>query len=260
MNEGQELVEAKETAIQPFSEFEAEIVEFEEMNSEMKFDLATEKGVEECEAYLLLLRKVEIRIEKKRKAKGTDLRQAVTDLNDSAKVWHNRVHVMYDVHDEPLAKVRQAILDAAIDAKEKADAEAKAIEDKREAELKAREADMAAKEAAIKEKEDKAAAILRDAKHEKELEDAKLVAAQGAIEKEKVAAHQRENDRVAAELTEKNRLEGIETARKANVEHCKEFNNLALNAIIAITDDPASSLRLVKAIVQGKIPNITMNY
>ena len=36
MKEGQELVDAPTTEIQPFVEFEAEIVEFEEMNSKMK--------------------------------------------------------------------------------------------------------------------------------------------------------------------------------------------------------------------------------
>lgn len=249
MNEGQELVEAPETAIQPFDEFEAEIVEFEEMNSKMKFDLTTEKGLEDCEAYLLLLRKVEIRIDKKRLAKGTDLRKAVTDLNASAKVWHNRVHVMYDVHDEPLAKIKQANLDAAIDAKEKEDAAVKAAEELRESELKAREDAAKAKEAELKEKEDDINADANRIKHEKEIEDAKLVAAQEAIEKEK-----------AKVLAEKTRLEGIETARKANLEHCKEFNNLALDAIVAVTGDPATSLRLVKAIVKGEIPNVTMNY
>ena len=245
MKEGQELVEAPETVIQPFVEFEAEIVEFEEMNSKMKFDLTTEKGVEECEAYLLLLRKVEIRIDKKRKTKGTSLRKAVTDLNASAKIWHDRVHTMYEVHDEPLAKVRQAILDAAIDKAEAEKAEAQAIEDKRLADLQEREDAAKAKEAELKEKED----ALNADQIKKDLEDAKLAAAQKAIDDER-----------ATVTAENNRLAEVEKARQANVEHCKKYNNLALDAINALIDDPATSLRLVKAIVKGEIPNVTMNY
>lgn len=245
MNERQELVEAPTTAIQPFDEFEAEIVEFEEMNSKMEFDLATEKGIEDCESYLFLLRKVEIRIDKKRLLKGADLRKAVTDLNESAKVCRNRVHAMWEVIDKPLAVIRQAALDAAIDAKEKADAEAQAIEDKRLADLQVRENAAKAKEAELKVKED----VLNADQIAKDLEDAKRVAAEEAIAKEQ-----------AKELAIKNQLAEENRKRQANVEHCKKYNNLALEAIVAITGDPASSLRLVKAIVKGEIPNVTMNY
>ncbi len=238
MNEGQELVGAPTTAIQPFVEFEAEIVEFEEMNSKMKFDLATEKGVEECESYLLLLRKVEIRIDKKRKAKGTDLRQAVTDLNASAKEWHNRVHVMYDVHDKPLAKIRQANLDAIIDAKEKADAEAKAIEDKRLADLEKREAAANAKEAELSQKQ-----------HAQDIEDARREAGE-------VAKRQAVRDIEDAAANAKRDKE----AREANVKHRKDFNNAAALAIENITCDRGISVLVVTAIVKGEIPNVTMNY
>ncbi len=249
MNTGQELVDKPETAIQVFDEYEAEIVQFEKYFDGKEYDLTTEKGIEACEGDKLLLRKVEIRIDRTRKERGKSLRDAVTELNASAKVCHNRVHAMWEVIDEPLAVIRQAELDAAIDAKEKEDAAVKAAEEQRESELKAREDAAKAKETELKEKEDAINATANAAQHEKELEDAKLVAAQKAIEKEKAKA-----------LAEKNRLEGIETARKANVAHRTEFNNLALDAIVAVTGDPASSLRLVKAIVKGEIPNVSINY
>ena len=256
MNEGQELVDTPATAIQPFVEFEAEIVEFEEMNSKMKFDLATEKGVEECESYLLLLRKVEIRIDKKRKAKGTDLRQAVTDLNASAKEWHNRVHVMYEVHDKPLAKIRLAKLDAIIDAKEKADAEAKAIEDKRLADLQEREDAANAKEAELKAKED----ALNAGQIAKDLEDAKRVAAEDATANAKREA---EDQRIIEEgrlKAQKEQAAEETRQRQANVEHRKDFNNKAVEALVEFTGSNAMAIELVKAIVKGEIPNVTMNY
>ncbi len=249
MNEGQELIAAPETAIQVFDKFEAEIVEFEEMNSKMEFDLKTEKGITDCTAYLLLLRKVEIRIDKTRKEKGASLRKAVTDLNENAKVWHNRVHTMYEVHDEPLAEIKQAKLDAEIDKYEKEKAELKAIEDARLADLEAREAATSAREFKLKVKEDAINLKANAAQIAKDLEDAKLAAAQEAIEKEKARA-----------LAETNRLTEETRKRQANIEHRKDFNNAAALAIENITCDRGISVLVITAIVKGEIPNITMNY
>jgi len=289
MNNEQVLVEAPPTEIQVFNEVKANIVDFEKMIPEMKFDFTTEKGIDDCEAVKLLVRKVEIRIEKIRKVKGADLLKATKDLNASAKVWHNRVHKMYEVLDAPLQVIRQAKLDAEIDKHDKEQAELKAAEEKREADLQAREAKMAEAETKQKEKDDAAQAVLEAAEREKELEavklqaaeEAKLQAAQDAIDavakaKQDTADAVAEVQRVAkaeaqaiaerASQDAENALqakiaeEQAETKRQANVEHQKEFNNLALDAIVAVTGDPASSLRLVKAIVTGKIPNVTMNY
>ncbi len=245
MKERQVLVEAQGTALQVFDKFEAEIVEFEKYFNGKEYDLTTEKGIEACEGDKLLLRKVEIRIDKTRKDRGKSLRDAITELNASAKVCHNRVHTMWEVIDKPLAIIRQANLDAAIDAKEKADAEAKAIEDKRLAGLQAREDAANTKEAELKVKED----ALNSGQIKKDLEEAKITAANDAVIAEQ-----------AKQLAKKNRLAKAEKARLANVEHCKIYNNLALDAIVAITGDPASSLRVVKAIVKGEIPNVVMMY
>jgi len=256
MNEGQELVEAPETAMQVFSEFEAQIVEFEEMNSKMEFDLTEEKGIKECEDYLFLLRKVEIKIDKKRKTKGADLRKAVTDLNASAKVWHNRVHTMYEVHDGPLAKLRQANLDAAMDKLEAEKAEAKAIEEKRLADLQEREDAAKAKEAELKAKED----VINAAQIAKDLEEAKRIGAANAVIIEK----QRQADEAAyeaeCELQDKIAADKAIADRQANVEHRKQFNNKAVAELDKITCNSQMSIDIVKSIVKGEIPNISMNY
>lgn len=245
MKDGQILVEAKETGIQPFDKFEAEIVEFEKINAEKTFDLTTEVGLCDCEDYLKKLRKVEIEIEKTRKIKGADLLKATKDLNASAKVWHARVHAMYEVIDKPLQVIRQIALNAAIDAKEKEDAAAKAIEDKRLADLEEREAEVTAKAAELKEKED----AVNATKIAQDLEEAKLTAANNAVIAEQAKA-----------TANRQRVIDEQLAREADEEHRKKYNNLALDAIVAIIDDPATSLRLVKAIVKNKIPNVTMNY
>jgi len=267
MNKGQELVEAQTTELQVFDEFEARIVELEKHIKDKSYDLATEAGIDECEADKNLLRKVEIGIEKKRKSKGASLLQATKDLNASAKVWHARVHGMWEVLDKPLQVMRQIALNAEIDAREKEQAELKAIEEKREANLKAREAIMAAKEAeqAIK---DNAAQAERDAaKHKEELEAAALLAAEQATRNAELKAKYDADvkakeiaDKYAAQQAEQDAIDEADRKRQANGEHRKEFNNLALDAIVAVTGDPASSLRLVKAIIKGQIPNVTMLY
>lgn len=282
MNEGQELVEAPKAEIQPFDKFEAEIVEFEKYNAEKQFDLTTEEGKEACEKYLFKLRKVEIAIDKTRKAKGTDLRKAVTDLNASAKVWTERVHKMYEVIDKPLRIIKQAELDAAIDKMEKEKAAEKAIEDKRLADLAEREEKAAAKEAELKAKEDAMNAEANKLAVAKQIEEAEKIGAANAViiaeakaEQDKIDAiaalqaehHQQENDRLAKEITdklaantEKSRLAEIERKRQANVEHRKAFNNAAVLELDDITCNSKMSIDIVKAIVKGEIPNISMNY
>lgn len=256
MNEGQELVEAPKTEIQPFVEFEAEIVEFEKCNAEMQFDLTTEQGKEDCEKYLLKLRKVEIAIDKKRKSKGASLRAAVTDLNASAKVWHERVHKMYEVTDKPLRIIKQAELDAAIDKMEKEKAAEKAIEDKRLADLEEREAAAKVKEAELKAKEDVINAEANQAEQAKRVKEAAEAAAAEA-------AHAANNQRIAEDLERQNEIDRAAEAdrqRQNDVEHRKAFNNAAVLALDDITCNSKMSIDIVKAIVKGEIPNIKMLY
>jgi hypothetical protein len=289
MNEGQELVEAASTEIQPFNCFEAQIVAFEDTITDMTFDLTTEQGIVECEGVKKKLRKVEIEIEKVRKSKGKDLLKATKDLNESAKVWHKRVHDMYEWIDKPLQEIRQAELNAAIDAKEKEEAALKKIEDDRIADLERREAEMAAKEAEQKEKDDAAHAVQEAADREKEIEaaklqaaeEAKLHAAQVAIDAAKkadqavldaVAETERkakvESDRLAkeiadkyaAEQAEKEEAAEVERKRQENVEHRKTLNNQAVCGLDNITNNTEMSIEIVRAIVLGKIPNVTFNY
>lgn len=267
LKDGQELVEAPETSMQVFDEYEQEIVQFEKYFADKKYDLTSEEGTKACEGDLLLLRKVEIRIDKTRKSRGKSLRDAVTELNASAKVCHNRVHAMYETIDAPLQVIRQKNLDEAMDKLEAEQAEIKAAEVKREAELITREAEVNAGLAKIAEadrKEEIEAAALLAA------ENATLQAKQDAINAEAQAkintanAVAAEKKRVAdlyeTEQAEQRKIAADLAAKAANVEHQREFNNLALEALNALTDDPATSLRIVKAIVNREIPNVTLTY
>lgn len=289
MKEGQELVDKPATELSVFNEYEQEIVQFEQYFADKEYDLTCEEGVKSCEGDLLLLRKVEIRIDKTRKSRGKHLRDAVTDLNASAKVCHNRVHTMYETVDAPLQVVRQAELNAAMDKMEAEKAELKAIEDKRLADLEAREAKMAAKEAEQQAKDDAAQAVRDAAERKEELEAAALLAAENArlqAEHDAVdAAEQAKQDQAdavaeverkakadadilakeiadkyAKEQAEQRRIDADILVRQQDVEHRKDFNNAAALALQNITHNREMSVDIVKAIVSNEIPNITMNY
>jgi len=272
-----------------FEQFEADIVKFEQVNAELSFDVETEDGEKDCKKYLGKLRKVRNGIERLRKDTKKQYLEAGRAVDAEAKSFIGRVDDMHDIHNAPIKALEQKRLDAEIDKREKEQAELKRIEDERLADLQAREEAANAKEAALKEKEDAIKAEEDKIQRDKEIkeaqakaaEDAKNQAKQDAIdmaarverEKEETAKQaeldkqaaidaekKRAADKYAAEQAEKDKIAEETRKRQADVEHRKEFNNLALDAITAITGDIVSSLELVQAIIKGQIPNVTMNY
>ncbi len=265
-----------------FQEFETDIVAFEGHNAELMFNIETTRGSKDCRSHLAKLRKVWNGIERMRKtAKAGYIAQGkAVDLE--AKSFQGRIDIMHKLHNDPL-KAQEARWEAAILAKEEA---AKAKAEKEEAEriaaIEAREEEANARLAEIEKREAvaKAARDLFEAEKQAEadkvtaVEDAKLQAAQDAIdaakkaEQDKLDAVAEVKRQIADEISQdaENKLQEqiaadiAEEKRQANVEHRKEFNNLALDAINSKIDDPATSLRLVKAIVKGEIPNVTLNY
>ena len=272
-----------------FEQFEQDIVTFEEVNAELTFEIETEEGEKECKKYLAKLRKVRNRIEKLRKDTKKEFLDKGRAVDAEAKSFMERIDAMHDIHDAPIRALEQARLDAEIDKREKEQAELKAAEEKREADLKEREekaqaiidqaakveAERVAERQAIERKEELEAAALLAA------ENATLKAAQDAIEAEAKAKQavidavaeterkaQVEADRLAKEVSDKYAAQQAEQdtidagilARQQDEDHRRQYNNLALDAINAKIDDPQTSLRLVKAIVNGEIPNISMNY
>jgi hypothetical protein len=260
MNEGQELVEVPEAEIDLFEAFSDPLTELEEKNLKVKFDITTYEGETKCKKYIEKVGKFRIGVEKLRVSLKSEFLEKGRDVDKKAKVYQSRIAAIDAVHSVPLKALEHKRLNEVLEAQEAAKAELKAADDKRLADLQEREDKAKAKEAELQVKEDAFNAAANLVKHKQEVAEAGRIAAEEAVAKEKADAHQRENDRIAKELAEKNKLAEEEAARVANVEHCKKYNNLALDAINAHIDDPATSLRLVKAIVKGEIPNVTMNY
>lgn len=289
MNEGQELVDAKETGIKPFSVFDQELADFKEMNSKMKFDIETYEGETDCKKYLARVGKLRIGVEKLRKSIKKEYLEKGREVDAEAKAYQEEIAAIDAVHSVPLKALEQKRINEALAEQEAEKARIRKEEEERIAELERREAVIAEKEAKAREIEEAAQAEAMRVQREKEIADAKVEAAEEAkrqaaqaataaaekAERDKAAAvaeverkAKEEADRkakeiadkYAAEQAEQARLDEIERDRQADEEHRKNYNNLALDAIVAITGDTVSGLELVKAIVKGEVPNITMNY
>jgi hypothetical protein len=296
LNEGQELVEAPTNEIQVFSEFDARISELKEHLTNKEYNLTTEEGKEEAEKDKSSLRKVEIKIEKKRVLKGAGLLKATRKLNADAKAYHSKVHGLWEIIDKPLQIIRQAELDAVMDKRDEEIADAKRIQDEKDAELEKLRGIVAKQEADAKAIEDAAQAERDAAERKDELEAAALLAAENAKLQAKqdaidaaAKAEQDKSDAVAeverkakadaailakeiadkyeAEQAEQRKIDADLKAKAANVEHQKDFNNTAVFAIesILLNSEPTTgskelSIAIVTAIAKRQIPNVTINY
>lgn len=265
-----------------FKGFDANILVLKETFAQKEYNLDTAAGSKECMKDYKLCRKLWQRVDKMRLAESKKYRDLVDAVNAEGKGYLSKIEEVYKPLKDKL-DAQEARWEAARVAKEEA-AKAKADKEERDrlAALEAREEEVAALHAKLEaeQAEAKAARDLFEAEKQAEankaaaVEDAKLQAAQDAIDAAKKAeqdkedavmaerkkAHDEKNDRIAAELAEKNRLAEIDRVRIADFEHRKEFNNLAFDAIVAITSDTAISMELVKAIVKDEIPNVTLNY
>ncbi|MER2492350.1 hypothetical protein [Catenovulum sediminis] len=134
--------------------------------------------------------------------------------------------------------------------REHQEAIAQAQRDKEAAEIRAIEAEDKAK----REAEEKLA------KQQREAEEAKQKAEQA--EAETRARIESETKRKAEqEAAEKARVEAEEKQRKENIEHRKQINNAIVNALIESAGLTLLDARnTVKALAQGKVPNVEVKY
>lgn len=278
MNEGQELVEAPETAIQPFSKFDAEIADFKEMNFKMKFDIETYEGETNCKKYLARVGKIRTGVEALRKSIKKEFLDKGRAVDDEAKAYQAIIAEIDAVHSVPLKALETKRLNEVLEAQEAVKAKERKEEAARIADLEEREAKMAAKEAeqdAADREEELLKARLEAAKVTKRQAEQEAILAKGIAEQEQVnavleaeqkakaeaAAKAKEiADKYAAEQAAKDEQVAIDQARAANEEHRRDFNNQAVDKLVAITGSNTMSMDIVKAIVKGEIPNITMNY
>lgn len=189
-----------------------------------------------------------------------------------AQLERERVEAEHRAKEEALAR-REAEIAAKEQAiREKSEAEQRAKEEaariekiKAEAEQRAREE---AEQRIKKDKEDSERRIIeermkaeRAEREHKEAQERAEREKQEAIQKAKNDAERAEKEREAARIAEEKRLVDIEKARQADVTHRRNINKAALCDIIkAISCDEETGKVIIKAIVSGKISNVTLNY
>jgi len=278
-----------------FKQFKTDLAVFKEHNAELSFDFNIPEEEEAGRAHHRKLRKLWNGVEKLKLKTTEVLRDEVADTNAEAKSIQAEVDLIaspfkaqMDAKDAEIQAEIDAIAAAAEakKAKEESDKLAefnrkqKELDDKLavlNAEADARKTAQEAEEAeklaevnrlaAIEEgKRQYAAQAKIDAERASQDAENKL---QEAIAEEKAKAHREKNDRIAAELAEKNKQDEIdrkEAERVANVAHREDVEQAVINAMKIVIDECLNlgaekiTQEVVDAIISGEIPHLTINY
>ena len=289
------------TEMTVFKEFETGLATLEESNAGMEFD-DTPEGIADRRQWYKKLRKASNALDNIRKDAGAEYLRLGREVNSEAKSIQVRLDVMEKPHKDALDAIEaaeQKVIDDLAAAAEKEKAEA---EEKRLADLAEREAKAQAIIDAAEKKEREAKSAHEAAEREKQIEADKLTAVeqakrnaaeqaardkiaiiakakqdsidaankaeeekQEAIMQERRIAHEKENNRIAQELAEKNKqaeIDAKESARVADVEHRedieKEFAQSIVDECLHISPDHA--LLVLDAIKAGKIKHVQIVY
>lgn len=272
-----------------FDEVKAEMEKYAKINAELVFDYEDEQGAEDARKHIRKLRKIKTAlatIHKDGKAKAL----AVGRLYDAEKNENTaKIETMIAVHNDPLKKIeerieaeRQAKIDAEIAKQEAEDAARLKELEEREAEMARKEAEVKAKEEAVerearekkiaeeataKAKADAEQKAADEVQHVKDEAEAKEREAEEAIAKAKADAEQAIKD-AEEKAAEEKRADGVETARLkqieddriADVEHREKVEGDIWSAFDHFGGQDCDCNALLKAIKDGKISNLTINY
>lgn len=260
------------TTLTVFEQFETDIVAFEKHNASLEFDVKTPDGKSECESHCRKLRKVWNAIEGKRKEIKKEYIDKGKQVDLEAKSFQIRIDTMHDLHKKPLdelaaaeAAKKQAFLDAEQKKRDdKAEADAKELEELRELkaenERKEREAKIA-KDAIAKAKAD---AIAAAKKAEQDKLDA-IAKAKADAEAEAKKVEDARLAKVESDRIETARLAQIEADRVADVEHRTKIERDIQQGVVAVlggktlgNEDLAA--KILVGIKTGEIPNVSINY
>lgn len=255
-------------------------------NEVQKFDHTTEAGEKDLRSWVFRLRGGKGDIEKARKIIKAEALAFGKKVDAKAKELTIPLEKMIAENMKPLDEIEakkraeaEAIVQAEIDAKEKAERDRLADLEKREAEIAAKEAVQKAIQekadltelnrlADIQHEADKLAAIEKVEK--KAEQDAKDVAEkaerekQESIEAEKEKARQVERVRIFKEQAkekERKHAEEAERKRATDENHRADVHILICNSIIEHADcDKQTAENIIAAIVRGEIPNMLITY
>lgn len=236
-----------------------------------EFDHTTPEGEKALRSWVHRLRGYKGDIEKCRKAAKASAIEFGRKVDDIARELTIMPVRLITARMKPLDEIeakKRAEAEAKIEAER---LEAERIEAERLADLKRREDEVARKEVEQKAAEEAANAEQREAERmQRERRIAESAAQTAREETEEKARVERETERerirkdAEAAQAEKNKLDEIERKRVMDKAHRAQIEREALaviGRIVGVNSDPVEiSIRLLAAIIDGDIPNITINY
>ncbi|KKM63963.1 hypothetical protein LCGC14_1506130 [marine sediment metagenome] len=259
----------------PHAAMVADLVKKNELQS---FDHTTEEGEAALRSWVHRLRGGKGDIENARKATKADILTIGKKIDAKAKELTAPLEKMITENMKPLDEIeakKRAEAEAVVEAERLAEEKA---EVDRLADLERREAEMAAKEAEQKAKQDEADLRelnrLADIQHEADklaaVEEAKAQAEQDAkdaatkAEREKQAiidAAAKEKAEVEAKAKALAEIERKRVEDKAHRARVEEAALMVIGRIVGADAEPVEiSIRILVAIIDGDIPNVTINY
>ena len=215
-------------------------------------DVESNKGRKEIASFAMKIAKSKVYIEKMGKELVADMK-AKTKLIDAERKRSR------DFLDSEKVRARKPLTDYEDAEKIRVEAERQEEIAKIEEEERLKREELEAREKAIAEKEAEMARL----EAEKQAEIDKLVAIQKAKDDAKAEAARKERDRLRIETekaAKKQAAKDIADKKAKNKKHQATINNKIMDALNAIDISPPDAKKIIIAVVQGKIPNLTINY
>ena len=273
-----DLVEPKSSELAVFDEVAAIIADYKVKNEELAFDYASKEGAKQAKSQIVKLRKVKTKVGEIHKEAKAEALAFGRRLDAKKNEYNGEIDKMITFHKEPLDAIEAEETEKALaKQREYADAEAKRI-----AEIEARErAIILAEEKIAREKAEAKEKVRREAAEaaeqiiKEQQEKIKLVEEENRIavrarvqaeEKAKTVAMLAESKELAESEAEEERLadiaaeKAIEANRANDKKHRKKIEDDIHYSLTELGLDATYCDTFLAALMENKIPHITINY
>lgn len=237
------------TKLVVFDEVAATIAEWKAENEKLVFAYDTPDGEKDARSHIAKLRKVKTKVGEIHKEAKAESRAFGLRLDAKKNEYNGEMDEMIKFHKDPLDKIaaeKQAIIDAE---------KAKAV-----AEEEKRLADIDAREQAVREAEEK---IAREKVETERKEREERIRAEAGERARIQAEQQAKNAASVKELAERVRKENEERKeqkRIANKKHREKIEGAIHYAFTELGFDDGHANNILMAIMDNKIPHVSINY
>lgn len=271
-----EVIDIK-TELQVFDPVALAIQEAKNKNASLVFDYDDKDGNKQARSWIAQLRKLKAPINEVHKMAKTEAKKFCDALDGKKRELLGVVEEMIEVHHAPIWEIDQKKIVAEAAEALRIKQEEEKAEATRLAEIEAREKAIAEREAKVQVEKDK----LEQAERERQIaEQAKIQAESNAAQALQDAEHrrladvQREKDRAAAEVLAKERKDAEaagkrdreaqeaiehENARINNEAHRSQIHRKIWKALVEM-GYPTQAEAITKALIENKIPYVSINY